>query len=97
LRDQHERTSSLIDLRRSQFRDCTGRELTDDNVWVRERLRGLASLDGVIDRLADKARVGGSSVAGAGTAKRLPLLQVQTRGTHESVLRKADHPPRDQA
>jgi len=91
LREQHERTSSLVDLRRSRFRDCTGRELNHDNVWVRERLRELASLDGVIDRLADKARV-----AGAGTAKRLPLLQVQTRGTHESVLRKADHPPRDQ-
>ncbi len=28
LREQHERTSSLIDLRRSRFRDCTGRELT---------------------------------------------------------------------
>ena len=46
----------------------------------------------------DVAIVGGS-VAGAGTGagKRLPLLQIQTRGAHQSALDKAQRPrPTDQ-
>jgi hypothetical protein len=30
---------TLIGLCRSQYRQHTGRELTDDNVWIRERRR----------------------------------------------------------
>jgi hypothetical protein len=41
LRDQEAKTSALIELRRDQYRARTGRELTDDNVWIRERLREL--------------------------------------------------------
>ena len=41
LRDQHTKTTALIELRRDQYRQRTGRELTDDNVWIRERLREL--------------------------------------------------------
>ena len=91
LLDQHAKTLTLIDLRRSQYRQRTGRELTDDNVWVHERRREIASLDAIIDRLrSDPAAEQGDSVGGAGTANRLPLMQTKTRGSYESVLRKAD-------
>ena len=42
LLDQRGKTFSLIDLRRDQYRQRTGRELTDDNVWIHERRRELA-------------------------------------------------------
>ena len=50
--DQHAKTTALIDLRRDQYRQRTGRELTDDNVWIRERLREMTSLDAILERLA---------------------------------------------
>ena len=92
LADQRTKTLTLIDLRRDQYRQRTGRELTDDNVWIHERRREIASLDAIVERLQnDPATAGnGHSVGGAGTANRLPLMQVKTRGSHESVLRKAD-------
>lgn len=43
---------TLIDLRRGQYRELTGRELTDDNVWIHERRREQASLDAIIERRA---------------------------------------------
>ena len=92
LLDQRGKTLALIDLRRSQYRQRTGRELTDENVWIHERRREIVSLDAIIERLrADPAAAeDGNSVGGAGTANRLPLMQIKTRGSHESVLRKAD-------
>jgi hypothetical protein len=91
LLDQRSKTLTLIDLRRTQYRQRTGRELTDENVWIHERRRELASLDAIIDRLrSDPATDAGNSVGGAGTANRLPAMRVKTRGSHESVLRKAD-------
>jgi hypothetical protein len=89
LLDQRTKTLTLIELRRSQYQQRTGRQLTDDNVWIHQRRSEIASLDAIIDRLhSDPANT--DSVGGAGTAKRLPLLQIKTRGTHESILRKAD-------
>jgi hypothetical protein len=92
LLDQRTKTLALVVLRRSQYRQRTGRELTDDNVWIHERRREIASLDAIIERLrSDPATAeGGNSVGGAGTANRLPLMQIKTRGSHESILRKAD-------
>jgi hypothetical protein len=92
LLDQRGKTLALIDLRRSQYRQRTGRELTDENVWIHERRREIVSLDAIIERLrADPAAAeDGNGVGGAGTANRLPLMQIKTRGSHESVLRKAD-------
>ncbi|MDG3009376.1 tyrosine-type recombinase/integrase [Rhodococcus sp. D2-41] len=89
LLDQRSKTRALIEVRRRQYRDRTGRELTDDNVWIHERHRELASLDAIIDRLSSEP-TDDTSVAGAGTSNRLPLLQIRTRGSHESALRKAD-------
>lgn len=92
LEDQRAKTIALVDVRRRQYLDRTGRELTDDNVWIHERRREITSLDAIIDRLNTGASPDGDgrSISGAGTANRLPLLQIKTRGSHESVLRKAD-------
>jgi hypothetical protein len=91
LRDQHAKTAALIELRRDQYRQRTGRELTDDNVWIRERLRELNSLDAILERIAAADLTApNDAIAGAGTAKRLPLQVIATRGAHDSALRKAD-------
>lgn len=96
LREQYARTHALIEVRRTQFHTRTGRELTDENVWVRERLRELHSLQQIIDRLVKDTDT--VAATGAGTAKRLPLLQIHTRGAHESTLHAAPQhnpPPQD--
>ncbi|BCO71184.1 tyrosine-type recombinase/integrase [Mycobacterium intracellulare] len=90
LRDQRAKTAALIELRRDQYRQRTGRELTDDNVWIRERLRELSSLDAILDRLTTDEAAPNEAITGAGTAKRLPLQVIATRGAHDSALRKAD-------
>jgi hypothetical protein len=90
LRDQHTKTTALIELRRDQYRQRTGRELTDDNVWIRERLRELNSLDAILARLAADDATHTAAISGAGTAHRLPLQVIATRGAHDSALRKAD-------
>jgi hypothetical protein len=43
--------TALIERRREQHRQRTGHELTDDNVWIRKRLRELNSLDATLARL----------------------------------------------
>lgn len=89
LRAQLAATEALIKTRRDQYRQRAGRELDDDNIWIIERHREIASLHAIIDRLDTTAD---NSVAGAGTANRLPLLQIQTRGAHQSALDKARRP-----
>ena len=89
--DQRTKTLTLIDVRREQFQARTGRELTDDNVWIHQRRREIGSLDAIIGRLqSTDSAPGTAGIGGAGTAGRGPGLQVSTRGSHESVLRKAD-------
>ena len=92
LRHQLAATEALVTQRRDQYRQRSGRELTDDNIWIIERRREIASLHAIIERL-QTATPADNSVAGAGTAKRLPLLQIQTRGAHQSALDKAARPP----
>ncbi|AIY48610.1 transposase [Mycobacteroides abscessus] len=94
LKDQHAKTTALVEIRRQQYRQRTGRELTDDNVWVAQRLRELHSLQAILDRLTADQRTHQEAIAGAGTANRIPLQPVATRGAHDSALRKADpHTP----
>ncbi|AYE98115.1 tyrosine-type recombinase/integrase [Mycobacterium kansasii] len=90
LADQHARTLALIELRRDQYRTRTGRELTDDNVWIAARLRELHSLEAILDRLAAEQSDTAAWISGAGTHKRLPLTPIATRGAHDSALHKAD-------
>lgn len=89
LNDQYARTTALIELRRSQHLQRTGRELTDDNVWIAARRRELHSLQAILDRLAADDAVHQEAIAGAGTASRIPIEPVATRGAHDSALRKA--------
>jgi hypothetical protein len=91
LRDQHTKTTALIELRRDQYRQRTGRELTDDNVWIRERLRELNSLAAILERLASEKDAPTRRLPVPAPAKRLPLQVIATRGAHDSALRKA-HP-----
>jgi hypothetical protein len=91
LRQQLAATETLIRQRREQYRQRSGRELGEDNIWIIERRREIASLQAIINRL-QSATPTDMSVAGAGTSKRLPLLQIQTRGAHQSALDKAHRP-----
>ncbi|WP_016888812.1 tyrosine-type recombinase/integrase [Mycobacteroides abscessus] len=92
LKDQYSKTGALIELRRRQHLERTGRELTDDNVWIAARKRELHSLQAILDRLA--ADDNNNAIAGAGTANRIPIEPIATRGAHDSALRKADpHKP----
>lgn len=90
LTDQHAKTTALIEMRRAQYLRRTGRELTDDNVWVTQRLRELHSLQAILDRLAADKASHTEAIVRAGTANRIPLQPIATRGTHDSALRKAD-------
>ncbi|SIL38738.1 transposase [Mycobacteroides abscessus subsp. abscessus] len=90
LKDQYAKTTALIELRRNQHRQRTGRELTDDNVWIAARLRELHSLQAILVRLATEQSHAHEAIAGAGTANRIPIEPVATRGAHDSALRKAD-------
>lgn len=90
LKDQYAKTTTLIELRRTQHRERTGRDLTDDNVWIAARRRELHSLQAILDRLAADDAVHQEAIAGAGTANRIPIEPVATRGAHDSALRKAD-------
>lgn len=94
LRRQLAATETLIAQRRDQYRQRSGRELGEDNIWIIERRREIASLNAILDRLTTAE--GSASIAGAGTAKRLPLLQIQTRGAHQSALDKARRPANGQ-
>lgn len=69
----------------ARYRQRTGRELTDENVWIHERRREVASLDAIIERRRTDTAVSeeGNSVGGAGTANRLPLMQIKTRGSRQ--------------
>ncbi len=90
LKDQQAKTLALIEVRRRQHQERTGRELTDDNVWIAARRRELHSLQAILDRLDTADNPHGEAVAGAGTTGRIPIEPVATRGAHDSALRKAD-------
>ena len=92
LRQQHAATEALLAARRDQYRRRSGRELGEDNIWVIERRRELRSLEAIIERLSATADQEAVSGAGTGAGRRLPLLQIQTRGAHQSALDKAQQP-----
>jgi integrase len=92
LRAQHAATEALLCARRDQYRKRSGRELGEDNIWVMERRRELRSLESIIERLATAGAQDAVAGAGTGAGKRLPLLQIQTRGAHQSALDTAQRP-----
>ncbi|PVB10799.1 tyrosine-type recombinase/integrase [Mycobacteroides abscessus] len=96
LRNQLTSTEELLAQRRRQFAERTGRELTDDNIWVSERLREISSIQAIIARLNNQVdaladnQSGGIAVAGAATAGRRPQLPILTRGAHETTISHAN-------
>jgi Phage integrase family len=72
--DEHQRQLSgllqIVDARRQQFQRKTGREMTDDNVWLRERHKEQRALTSIIDAL-ESVDDGSKAVRGAGVGARL--------------------------
>ena len=59
-------------------------------MWIAARLRELHSLQAILDRLTNEQSLAHEAIAGAGTANRIPIEPVATRGAHDSALRKAE-------
>jgi integrase len=68
LETQLAETEALIDRRRAQHLARTGREMTDDNVWLEQRLAEGRSLQSIVAAL--QAAEDGQAVRGAGVAGR---------------------------
>jgi integrase len=67
LNAQLSETEALIERRREQHRKRTGREMTDDNVWLEQRLaegRSLVSIIAALQSAEDGQAVRGAGVAG---------------------------------
>jgi DNA-binding PucR family transcriptional regulator len=72
--DEHQRQLSgllqIVDARRQQFQRKTGREMTDDNVWLQERHKEQRALTSIIDAL-ESVDDRSNAVRGAGVGARL--------------------------
>lgn len=64
------RLLQIVDARREQFQQKTGREMPEDNVWLRERRRERSALESIIAALDATARTD-QAVRGAGVQARL--------------------------
>ncbi|MGC8470663.1 MAG: hypothetical protein ACP5NI_12215, partial [Acetobacteraceae bacterium] len=69
-REQLAATLALIEQRRAQHRERTGRILGDENVWVRARLAEVSSFEAIIAALDDDILNDATAVRGAGSATR---------------------------
>jgi len=56
LRRQRTETATLIETRKTMFREQTGLQMPANNVWLQERVKELAALDAIIARLDDEPR-----------------------------------------
>jgi integrase len=75
-------TEALIERRRAQHLQRTGRQMTDDNVWLEQRLAEGRSLHSIIAAL--QATQDGQAVRGAGVAGRATQpAESDTAGEHE--------------
>jgi hypothetical protein len=72
--DEHQRQLSgllqIVDARREQFQQKTGREMPEDNIWLRERRRERSALESIIAALDATAQTD-QAVRGAGVQARL--------------------------
>jgi hypothetical protein len=72
--DEHQRQLSgllqIVDARREQFQRKTGREMREDNVWLRERRKERRALQSIIAALNATAQ-SDQAVRGAGVQARL--------------------------
>jgi hypothetical protein len=69
--EQLTKLTALIAQRKQTFLQKTGHEMSDDNVWLSQRLTEHRALTKIIDVLADPAlNTGGQAVRGAGVTAR---------------------------
>ncbi len=67
LRQQHQRTGQLIEIRQQAFTARTGTPMSDDNIWLQGRRRETAALEAITAALeAEPGHRDGTSTAGAG-------------------------------
>lgn len=89
-RQQRKRTAALIRVRQEQFERRNGTPMPETNVWLQGRLRELASLDAIIQRL--EATTGddtAGSVKGAGCSGKTTPLTLTTEPTSRDAARQA--------
>ncbi|OLB91038.1 MAG: hypothetical protein AUI15_23430 [Actinobacteria bacterium 13_2_20CM_2_66_6] len=79
LRRQRTETATLIETRKTMFRERTGLPMPATNVWLQERAKELAALDAIIARLDNEP--GNDYVAGAGATVLLPIAQIRHPGS----------------
>lgn len=93
LTQQRSDTLDLLAQRRRDYTTRTGRHLDDNNIWVTARLHEIASLEAIITTLTTPGAEPSRVATGSGTQPRRPLLQIQTRGAHHSLLNQNSTPP----
>ena len=87
-RSHHSQTTDLIAQRRERYRQRTGTDLPDGNIWLQGRLRELASLEAIIERLSQPDATNDAGVAGGGCTSRGAVpVSIVTAGAHTAVLR----------
>lgn len=83
---QRERTAAFIRVRQEQFANRNGTLMPDTNVWLQGRLRELASLDAIIQRLEGRGLGQTGAVKGAGTSgKTVPLTLMTDTASREAA------------
>lgn len=87
-RQQRERTAALVRVRKEQFERRNGASMPETNIWLQGRLRELASLDAIIQRLESDVEQPGS-VTGAGVSGRLTPLTITTDSETRDAARQA--------
>jgi integrase len=73
---QRDRTLQLVDQRQAAFRERTGQEMSDDNIWLTGRRQEQHALDSIITAIEQTRPVDEPSpaVRGAGTAARTDTI-----------------------
>jgi len=93
LTQQRSDTIALLEQRRRDYTNRTGRPLDDNNIWITGRRHEIASLDAIIATLTNPDTDPTRAATRPGTDHRQPLLQIQTRGAHHSLLNHTNTPP----
>jgi len=101
LRQQHQRTLQLIEIRQQAFTARSGTPMSEDNIWLQGRRREAAALEAITSALeagpggasaaaasaAEAAAAGSRAVRGAGAAVR--TSQAAARATGKKVTSRA--------
>lgn len=90
LRQQHQRTLQLIEIRQQAFTARTGTPMSEDNIWLRGRRRETAALEAITSALetepghhappGDASAAGARAVRGAGVVARTSQAAARATG-----------------